>query len=406
MTRLRYFIDPVDVLFLRGNRLFGDPGSFGESSMPPWPSVAAGAIRSALLAERGYDAAAFARGDVKHDKELGTPQRPGTFTMTGFDIARRYHDGRVETVRVPPADLAIHTVEGGLDVHRIAPNVSSRGILSSASTAYLAVLPEPQRGKPAPSRLLNQSGWIAYLLEREVAADRHLVPIGDLWATDLRTGIAIDPVKRRAADHALFTSAAVAPRKREHVMTAHRPSDGAPWPFDVGFLAEVAGVDLRKGEGVLTLRFGGDGRAARATRIEDSTSAAPNTDELHRAIARAKRCRLILTTPGLFTGGWRPTGVTAHGTDLRLNLHGVRGRLICAAVPRAEVVSGFDIAHGCPKPAQRVAPAGSVYWLDELEATPETLGALNDCGLWSDPEENPARRAEGFNRLTFAEWQD
>jgi CRISPR-associated protein Cmr3 len=56
------FIEPLDVLMLRGNKLFGDPGSYGESLVPPWPSVAAGAIRSAVLAREG-DAFAFARGE-------------------------------------------------------------------------------------------------------------------------------------------------------------------------------------------------------------------------------------------------------------------------------------------------------------------------------------------------------
>ena len=31
MDTTHLFIEPVDALFLRGNRLFGDPGSFGEA---------------------------------------------------------------------------------------------------------------------------------------------------------------------------------------------------------------------------------------------------------------------------------------------------------------------------------------------------------------------------------------
>ena len=66
------FIEPLDVLFLRGNKLFGDPGSHGESLVPPWPSVAAGALRSRMLADERVDLAAFARDDVDHPT-LGTP---------------------------------------------------------------------------------------------------------------------------------------------------------------------------------------------------------------------------------------------------------------------------------------------------------------------------------------------
>jgi CRISPR-associated protein Cmr3 len=112
---------------------------------------------------------------------------------------------------------------------------------------------------------------------------------------------------------------------------------------------------------------------------------------------------LVLTTPGLFQRGWLPTGmiVDADGT-FRFDLHGVRARLVCAAVPRPEVISGFDLATWRPKPALRAAPAGSVYWLDEVEAAPEALRKLAEIGLWPNDLYNDARRAEGFNRLTFA----
>jgi len=90
---------------------------------------------------------------------------------------------------------------------------------------------------------------------------------------------------------------------------------------------------------------------------------------------------------------------------MRLDLHGVKGRLVCAALPRAEVVSGWDLAQWQPKPAQRAAPTGSVYWLDQLEATPEALRKLAAQGLWGDPCEDAARRAEGFNRVWLATWK-
>jgi CRISPR-associated protein Cmr3 len=75
---------------------------------------------------------------------------------------------------------------------------------------------------------------------------------------------------------------------------------------------------------------------------------------------------------------------------------------VCAAVPRHEVISGWDLARWQPKPALRAVPTGSVYWLDELEATPEALRKLASQELWSEPCEDAERRAEGFNRITFA----
>ena len=119
------------------------------------------------------------------------------------------------------------------------------------------------------------------------------------------------------------------------------------------------------------------------------------------AIARARRARVLLTTPALFPEGWRLPGVDADG---RINWPGLTARLVCAAVPRAEVVSGWDLALRQPKAAERAAPAGSVYWLEDLDTTPEALRKLADGGLWLGDDQNAQRRAEGYNRCAFAAW--
>ena len=84
----------------------------------------------------------------------------------------------------------------------------------------------------------------------------------------------------------------------------------------------------------------------------------------------------------------------------------MQGRLAAAAVARNETISGWDLARWQPKPAQRVAPTGSVYWLDELKASPDALRQLAERGLWSASCEDEARRAEGFNRVQIAAWPD
>ena len=396
MAITHLFIDPIDTLFLRGNKLFGDPGSFGDALVPPWPSVAAGALRSALLVQHGHDPARFARGEITDDPELGTPARPGSFLIARFQMARRGPDGAVEPLYGLPADLSVtrhargNDLDDDCEVRRIAPHAPPGWIQASAATRSLAVLPERWRGKPLSGRWLTKEGWQQYLDGHKINRS-HLVQSIDLWRLDTRIGIALDPLKRRASDGALFTSQGIVFRKREHDRNGGASEAESGW--NVGFLAGVSGADLPD---TLMLRFGGDGRAAVATRVDASV---PECD--YDEIAAARCCRLILTTPGLFEGGWRPTGVTGDGRDLRFDLHGVRARLVCAAVPRAEVISGFDLAKRRPKPAQRVAPAGSVYWLDGLAATAAALRNLAARGLWSDPVEDASRRAEGFNRITF-----
>ncbi len=58
MTILR-FIEPVDVLYLRGNLLFGGAGDHAGAQMPPWPSLFSGAIRSRMLIDHGVDLGLF-----------------------------------------------------------------------------------------------------------------------------------------------------------------------------------------------------------------------------------------------------------------------------------------------------------------------------------------------------------
>lgn len=412
MGRVRYFIEPYDVLVLRGNKLFGEPGSYGESVVPPWPSVAAGAFRSALLAARGYDPAAFARGEIAHDPELGTPQRPGTFTVSSFGLARRRADdeGAIEALHPVPADLAVHATDiGEAHARRISPVVAANGIQSSTATSRHAVLAQPKRGKLAHGGWLNADAWCEHLAGRDIDTQRHLIPSEELFAVENRIGISLDPRRRRAEDGALFTTQAVALRKSQGTTGSRGGvggrSDSAQ--FDVGFLAEIDGVAEDAMPDTLTLRFGGDGRAARATKVAVDTGHHADRDATHRAIAEAGRCRLILTSPGIFASGWLPTGASRE-TDggMRFELHGVAGQLVCAVVPRAEVVSGFDLAKRRPKSAQRVAPSGSVYWLNNFQTSPEALRNLATRGLWSEPAENASRRAEGFNRFAFALWRD
>ncbi len=409
MSATQHFIQPVDVLFLRGNKLFGDPGSFGESHVPPWPSVAAGALRSALLVHKGIDPVQFARGQ-QAVPELGTPQEPGPFTLTAFHLARLKGtpEGKsidlnsIEPLFQVPADLFIrksgndNKPDGTLQAQTLRPCRLSAGIHCSNATPLLPVLPEQERGKPAPGFWLNTEGWKKHLAGETIDPDEHLVCRSHLWKMDMRVGVGLDGERRRALDGALFSTQGVVMRQNGHCGEKRCREPQGDTGFAVGFLAETVGAGFPE---EFPLRLGGDGRAAIAHRVQFSF---PQPD--YEETCRNRRCRLILTSPGIFPQGWLPAGTTRLDTGLQFDLHGVRGKLVCAAVPRALVVSGFDIARWAPKPAQRAVPCGSVYWLQDLEATPEALSRLVRKGLWADQEEDSTRRAEGYNRLTLASY--
>jgi len=392
MNATTVFLEPLDVLYLRGNKLFGDAGSFGEALVPPWPSVAAGALRSRML----VDAKADPTNPVSWPPVLGTPEKPASFTVQAFHLARRFADRRVECLIAPPADLVITRADDNLRVRRLVPTRVPGDLSSSFELPLVPVLAEAERAKPASGYWLTQAAWQAYL-EGKTPQPHQLLSSSLLWALDTRVGVGLEASTRIVADGRLFTMQAVALTQRGRKIKDERVAD-----FDVGFVASVAGAEVPTSG---LVRLGGDGRGAA---LHPVNGLLPEVD-LQR-ILDARRCRIVLTTPGLFADGWLPTGAKPEERRedgaVRFALAGVSGWLVCAAVPRFEVVSGWDLSRWQPKPALRAAPAGSVYWLELDESvTHEALCELTERGLWSEEEfeQNP-RRAEGFNRFVFALW--
>jgi len=373
------FIEPTDILILRTNKLFGDSGSYGETQVLPWPSVMAGALRSALLARDDWDLQEFATGnEPEPHPHIGTPEKPGTFRLRALTLAQET-DGAVAPIRPLPADLFVPRTDGdkqSRSVWRLHPRAPAAGIETSAPTPQLAVLRRDETSKPAQGLWLSEPAWGDYLAGKAPEAG-DLIESAELWRTEERIGVALESERGATRDGALFTTQAVS------------------FQHGTGYLAVVEGADLPD---TGLLRLGGDARSARYRIIDP-----PKSNPDWAAIADTGRCRLVLTTPGLFDQGWLPTGMYRAGNgEYRFELHGVRARVASAAIPPAEVISGWDLAAGRPKPAERAAPTGSVYCLDELEANETSLRKLAGEGLWPESDYDAQRRAEGFNRVEIA----
>lgn len=381
MTEYR-FIEPLDVLYLRGNHLFGGAGDSSSAVMPPWPSVFAGALRSRMLVDAGVDLPAFAKGAAAlsgaYAAALGTPAEPGAFTLGPLCLGRRQGE-QLERYYPLPADLQVTQAEGqALQIHQLRPARLSAGLACSLQTDQLPLLQIPEPAKPAGGYWLTSSGWRHYLANQALTPE-HLLHSSELWQLEQRLGIGMDETARRASDGALYTSEVV----------ALRPG--------VGFWLSVQGVaaELLPADGLL--RLGGDGRAAAVS----LPPAAPVIEADWERIERERRFRIVLRSPGLFPKGWRLPGLDQ---DNRWRIPGATARLVSAAVPRSVVISGWDVAKQRPKPAQRFAPAGAVYWLEEFEGDLGALRKLANSGLWglSNDNHDPQRRAEGFNHFAVA----
>ncbi|HWP84874.1 MAG TPA: type III-B CRISPR module-associated Cmr3 family protein [Terriglobia bacterium] len=397
------FLTALDVLFPRGNKLFGE-GQHGEALMPPWPSAVAGAIRSRMLAEAGASVLdSFAKGSRPAGPlgdALGTPAEPGTFRISWFSLARRKGQ-TAEPIFPLPADLISDKCSAHLIY--IEPQELPSHLQASTSTPLVPVLRQAKVSKPEHGFWLWGPGLGHYLRgepikkplreeEEERRWGAHTVFTRALWRTDARLGIALDAETRSAKQGLLYTADAIA-----------LTPDWA-WPkaeCQVGLLACIAGANSLVPQGGL-LRFGGDGRGAR---IEACNATLPEPD--WERIGREKKFRLILLTPGLFENGWRIPGLSDDGAWQ--GPHGISARLVSAAVPRAQVVSGWDLAKWEPKPALRAAPVGSVYWFDAAGADESALVSAvrtlreEGFGCMSNYPDK-TRLAEGFNNILVANW--
>ncbi len=384
------FIRPLDVLYLRGNKLFGGAGDHAEALMPPWPSVFAGAIRSAMLASSGVDLGLFTdekAGDVPdgYREVLGTPVAPGSFRVTFVGLGREV--GAARELLVPlPADLVVFERKSENDgtiggtgkstpqrhVERLSlVDPAALHVSTSSPLGRLPVLASAGRAKPASGYWLTGQGLATYLNGGTPKLD-HLVHRGDLWQTDARLGIARSRDSYTGIPGKIYTTDTVA-------LTP-----------GVGFVVGIDGCPESLLPVSTLLRLGGDGRGAEVTRWEGPTPR-------HEPAKAGEPFVALLTTPGLFPAGWRPPESVA--------------RLLAAAVPRAETVSGWDLPAHRPKPAQRAVPAGAVYYFDL--ATTDAAAWANDLWPSIQSELGPRfdtvwkqRRAEGFSNLLLGRWPE
>jgi len=368
-----YSIRPVDIVFFRGNKLFGGAGDHSESMMPPWPSVFSGALRSLMIS-----------GDDKlwsmaHRKDEGIAQQLNNLLRVTFIALKK--DGKV--FFQPPRDMIFFDNKDG--------NIQKIEFLSiqdkrdgNSYNKLPKVLTLAGKDKPANHYWISAAGLKKYLKGENPSKD-DIQDAGGLWKSDYRLGIALDSEKWSAKEHAIYTSDAVVLDRNAEFMV---------------------GTDRDAATGMI--RLGGDGRAAKVDTVEFEPPWM-GTDVLDK-IVKTGRFKVILATPGIFPNGWLMPGVD---DKYELHFQGLTARLVAAKVDRYTIISGWDMLRRQPKPAQRAVPAGCVYYFETTagkDALRELAKSLLQGGLWALMNKmkplDQARRAEGFNNVFIGVWNE
>ena len=125
-------------------------------------------------------------------------------------------------------------------------------------------------------------------------------------------------------------------------------------------------------------------------------------EELKSQIRTSQRLKLVLATPAIFKHGWKPAWLeNENAAHMPKGLHGVKLKLISAALGKREPVSGWNLRQNHAKPVRYMVPAGSVYFFEVIAGNQEKI-----LENWLKPvSDNEQDRKDGFGLALWGVWQ-
>lgn len=383
-----WLIEGRDPLIFRDGRPLGGNAPI-ETLDFPLPSTIAGAVRGRLATDPRTGAFTLRGNDAALAELLTIPVRGpllAEITPDGEHSAWLFPAPRDALVRVRESD-------GDLSIARLLPATLKAGeeIDALAEHELRPLFPNPNlaRSKPPtdPIAFWRNPAFESWLMGHRPEASK----VDELGIRALpreaRMHVSMRPGERVAEDGALFetvglrfthspTTKRLRLRKANHYALAFNTPGGA-----------VAGRPLTLQPGVAPI--GGERRLARWTATSTPWPTPPAG--LREAVLATTRARLILLTPAIFSKGALPgwSGQPWPGLpDLRITVE-------AAAVPPAQVVSGWDLKARAPKPTRRIAPAGSVYFV-RVEGPESARRAWFDATWLHSISDQPQDRRDGF----------
>jgi CRISPR-associated protein Cmr3 len=238
-----------------------------------------------------------------------------------------------------------------------------------------------------------------WLVKPEVQFDHKFLKAPE---TEERTHVQLDPDRGANQDGMLFTTSALnlthLPRYQ-----ADPEAAGLAGKFAAIRLVTRAAADGWAGEAISELNtlhpLGGERRLVHWKTAEADLWKCP--EMIKQALGKSKRVRMVLATPAIFAGGWKP-GWLKEGLTGSPFEGGPRLSLVGFTIKRWRAVSGWSLAEPRgPKPVKRIVPAGGVYFF-------EVDGDENAAGLvdhWLRPvSDDEQDRRDGFGLTVWGTW--
>lgn len=354
-----YLLDPVDLLFCRDGRpIVAGEGAAAGSGLPS-PQVVAGAIRTALLRQRGHLPADGSRPLQAHvDAVMAICVRG---PLLADDQGRPF---------IPmPADLVGDKPkhgQKGIPKARLVPTRNIPGWTPPDDAPQaLALWPEQDQTAPSqgherhrPGDLAPQQGFLTWdgfdaWAKGGRPTQAQVKNAGDLWGEETRTQVALSASAGTAEDGHLFSTRYL--RLKPGICLYIEVDSEEPLPE--------------------TVTLGGDRRQVRVRRAIPAIWPTTGT------------CALALT-PTVLPVGRVPAAWTSDCRGL--------------AIPGADPVSGWDLAKQQPRPVRWALRAGSVWHLNHALTTCTSIGDETPSGFgWIALGATPTAKACELTSLTL-----
>lgn len=396
-----FLIGPRDPLIVRDGRPIGGDASI-ETLPFPFPSTTAGAVRTRMASPKGEFL--FAGNNAACEALRSIPVHGPILA----EVDAEHEDKPLQYLFPAPRDAVVFPKEHDKDnkvtaveVQALVPGKLDKDAqMDSLVEAGLRPIVATKEGTGKPFEkapvFWTQKEFVHWLEAGRVSRD--VLKLDELGIeglpTETRVHVVIQLGERVALDGGLFQTKGLRFAQGKFGKTRH-------------FALSVRTEPRTIAEKPLELRdqlapMGGERRLARwRASKDDDWPTMP--EKIRQSVLTHKKARLVLLTPAMFGHGALPdmTGALWALDDKRATLAG-------ACVGRPVVVSGWDMTLGASgeKPTRRLAPAGSVYFVELGNASREAIEAWLER-MWlqcvSDAEQD---RLDGFGLAMVGVWED
>jgi len=383
-----WMIEPRDPVIFRDGKPFGNvPGARAKSLPFPFPSTVVGAVRT----HSGPDAnGEFSQPRVQ---ELLGKQ------MRGPVLVSLTESGEIGGWLLPaPADSLLLKLKDDTDNKRgcriwLRALEIPTGAHTNLAGLHAVGAPQIVKEKPhaKPPYYWHWTFMQAWLESpQNDPTPLELTLLGQNGPVrETRTHVSIEPGNQTAREGALFQTSGL-----EFIRALYSNEREKTGLESIQRLAMAVETDADLTE---TLSFMGGER--RIVTWRESQSTLPTCPApIRTAIHKDGHCRLVLATPAYFAGGYLPQKLSSL-------IEGVDVTVKAAAIQRYQTVSGWDYAStpGRPKPTRRLAPAGSVYFL-QLDGQSTDIDSFIDTVWMQNVSDDKQARRDGFGLGLLGVW--